>query len=294
MFSAILPGFQLHIEVWVLILAILGFGVYVGKIVTKYVGKPVANRNKATFLTAVLLLWLASDWPLHDLAENYLYFTHVIQHLLIVFIVPPLLWISVPDWFAELLIKRDKNGELPKWLKRAGHPIAAGLIFNVVLAATHIPGVVNTSVSNGPFHYFIHLLLFASAMAMWLPVLSPYPELELSAPPKMIYLFSMSLLPTIPAAFLTFATAPIYEAYAIDNRIWSFSAVSDQQAAGVIMKLIGGFYLWILIGIVFFRWLNDKETQKSAPTPEQPQSVYGQDEPDREQSHDHNLQKSNK
>ncbi len=329
-----LPHFQFHIEVWVLIATLIVVGVYIGTKLAKQLNLSITKKQKTAFWLAVVSIWLASDWPLHDLSENYLYFMHVIQHLLIVFVAPPLLWIATPKWFANLVVgnhiisvengsgqnENSKTGkstasQLPRWLNFLGHPVMAGVMFNLMLAATHIPGVVNASTTNGPFHYFIHLALFLTAMIMWLPVVGPYSQLHLRAPGKMIYLFSMSLLPTIPAAFLTFASGPIYSAYAQDGRIWNLSAVSDQQAAGLIMKLIGGFYLWIIIAFIFFKWLKEnsemgdglgskkdativaeetmthKETSQLASKPQPPHLSYEQGDVGHEQTRDRTLQR---
>jgi putative membrane protein len=70
----------------------------------------------------------------------------------------------------------------------------------------------------------------------------------------MIYLFLQSLVPTIPASFLTFGRSPLYPVYETFPRIWGLSALNDQLMAGLIMKLIGGFILWGVIAAIFFRW----------------------------------------
>ena len=132
--------------------------------------------------------------------------------------------------------------------------MAAGVLFNFMVAVSHIPWVVNTSVESGALHYFVHLLLFASAMAMWLPVCGPIPELHMREPGKMVYLFLMSVVPTVPGGFLTFAQGAVYSAYDHDVRLWGIGLQADQQAAGLIMKLVGGMYLWTWIGVLFFRW----------------------------------------
>jgi len=137
--------------------------------------------------------------------------------------------------------------------------VAAGALFNFVIAVSHITVVVNNSVESGLFHYLIHLVVFTSAMLMWIPVISPLPELRSTPPGQMIYLFMMSIIPTIPAAFLTFARNPIYEAYDHPVRLWGIGVVQDQQAAGVIMKLVGGIYLWVVIAIIFFTWSSSQE-----------------------------------
>ena len=90
---------------------------------------------------------------------------------------------------------------------------------------------------------------------MWLPVLSPIPDLpRLSDPLRMLYLFGHSLLPTIPASFLTFGRTPIYTFYEEFPRLWGWTPLLDQTVAGILMKLGGGFILWTIIGVIFFRW----------------------------------------
>ena len=205
-----------------------------------------------SFAGAMIMLWAASDWPMHDISEEYLYSVHMIQHLLITFLVPPLLWAAMPEWLARLMLSGD--GSVGVWVRRLARPVAAGILFNFMVAVSHIPWVVNTSVDNGALHYFMHLLLVASAMVMWLPVCGPIPELRMKDPGRMIYLFLMSVVPTVPGAFLTFAQDPVYSAYDHQVRLWGIGVQADQQAAGLIMKLVGGMYLWTWIGVLFFRW----------------------------------------
>ena len=57
----------------------------------------------------------------------------------------------------------------------------------------------------------------------------------------------------VPAGWLAFAEGVVYEAYETDDALWGISPVEDQQAAGAVMKVIGGFYLWTIIAVRFFR-----------------------------------------
>jgi len=196
-------------------------------------------------------LWLAADWPMHDIAEEHLYFVHMLQHLLISFIIPPLLLLAMPAWLARLVILDD--GTPQRILRVLTKPIVAGTLFNALQILTHWGAVVNLSSDNGPFHYAIHLLVFASALLMWFPVVGPLKELQMGEPGKMLYLFLMSIVPTVPAGWLTFAEGVVYEAYETDDALWGISPVEDQQAAGAVMKVIGGFYLWTIIAVRFFR-----------------------------------------
>ena len=246
-----MPGFQLHPEVWVLVAALVGMGGYVARVIGPKVvrhGPAVTRRQVAWFVAGVALLWAGSEWPVHDIAEERLYSVHMAQHLLLSFVVPPIFLLATPTWFARLVVGEGR------WLRHLCHPVVAGGLFNAVALLLHWQNTVNASVDSAPLHYGLHVLLVFSSLLMWMPVCGPVPELRLSLPAQMVYLFLMSIVPTVPAAWLTFAEGVVYEAYDIPERLWGLSATSDQQIAGLIMKLAGGFYLWGLIIVLFFKW----------------------------------------
>ena len=248
--------YQPHPEVWLIIAVILGFGYWVTRVLGPKAVAPgevaVSHRQKILFGAAVLLLWATSDWPMHDISEEYLYGVHMIQHMLITLVIPPLFLLAVPEWLARLIVSSD--GTSGVWVRRLTRPVAAAVLFNVIIALTHLKPVVNFSIDNGIFHYLVHLTVFSAALLMWMPVVSPLPELRASPPGQMIYLFLNSVLPTVPGAFLTVANTPLYRVYDHQVRLWGIDAVADQQAAGLIMKLGGGFYIWAWIAFLFFRW----------------------------------------
>ena len=61
----------------------------------------------------------------------------------------------------------------------------------------------------------------------------------------------------------------MYQAYDIPQRMWGLSVTSDQQAAGLIMKLAGGTYLWTIITVIFFRWaqIHERAQQQAGSCP---------------------------
>ncbi len=98
-----------------------------------------------------------------------------------------------------------------------------------------------------------------TAFLMWWPVIGPIPDTAKLAPPAaMGYLFLQSLVPTVPASFLTFASAPVYDAYVGLPRLWGLSVLDDQLIAGLLMKVGGGVILWTAIAFIWFRWANEE------------------------------------
>jgi len=131
---------------------------------------------------------------------------------------------------------------------------------------THLPPVVDLGLHQHAFHLWLHVVLIATALLMWWPVLSPLPELpRLSYPLQMGYLFLQSLLPAVMAAFITFSDRVVYPFYAQAPRIWGLSPISDQQIAGLTMKLLGSLILWAFIAVAFFKWFEREEAGARGP-----------------------------
>jgi putative membrane protein len=256
MFALVNPEpwrFQQHIEVWVLIIAVVASYTYaVRKIGPRIVasGEVVTRKQLTAFIVGVVMLWLASDWPIHDISEEYLYSVHMFQHMMYSYFVPPLVVLATPYWLFDLIFSSNRSRRV---INFATKPVIAGLLFNLVIMITHIPALVNQSVSNGPLHYALHVLVITSSLLMWFSVCGPDKQRHLSYGGKTIYLFLMSVVPTVPAAWLTFAEGAVYKHYDIAVRVWGLSVTTDQQLAGAIMKTGGSIFLWSIIVFIFFR-----------------------------------------
>jgi putative membrane protein len=246
--------FQLHIEVWLLVAFLIASYTYVVRVLGPRAvpaGEPVITKRQLwSFVGGISILWFATDWPMHDIAEEYLYSVHMFQHMALTYFMPPLVVLATPEWFIRTLIG---NGAVYRAVRFLGHPVRAALLFNVGVMISHVPGVVNASVSNGPLHYFVHVLLVMTSILMWLPVCGPLPELHISPMSKMIYLFMNSVVATVPAAWLTFAEGVVYKQYNTPVRVWGVTVSNDQQMAGAIMKLGGSMFLWTIIVVMFLR-----------------------------------------
>jgi putative membrane protein len=254
-----LPSWHPHVDVWLILGSVVAVYLIACHRHERQTGEPTPHRTRHFFLAGMAVLWLGADWPIHDLAERYLYSMHMVQHLLFTLAAPPLLIVGMPAWLLRAGLRRA-------WVRRAfrflTRPLVALIAFNGTLLFTHWPAVVEASVRSEPLHFALHVLLLSTAILMWWPVVSPLPELPpLSPPAQMIYLFVQSLAPTIPASFLTFGRTPLYPIYETFPRIWGLSALTDQLIAGLIMKLVGGAILWIVIASVFFRWGRREERE---------------------------------
>lgn len=254
-----------HPEVWVLVGGLAVLYSYAARVIGPKVvpaGTPAVTRTqKRWFTLGILLLWGAADWPVHDIGEQYLYFVHMIQHIVLMLVVPPVMLLATPEWLARLVLG---GGRAHRVVHRMARPVPAGIAFNALALLSHWQVIVNNASANGLFHYGVHTALVTTAILFWIPVCGPFPELRISSPAQMIYLFVASLVPTVPGAWLTFADGAVYSAYDIPARLWGISVTSDQQVAGLLMKLVGGSYLWVLITVIFFRWARKQEADDGA------------------------------
>ena len=221
-------------------------------------GSPT-RRQAVTWWTGLALLLVFSQWPIHDLAEDRLFSVHMTQHLVFSLVAVPLMIVGTP---APVL--RRVLGPVMGGTRRLTKPLVATLLFNAVVVLTHIPGVVTVTVTSEPLHFLAHLVLVVASILMWLVALSPLSEIpRLGDPSRMVYLFGQSIVPTVPASFLTFAAAPLYAVYASAPRIWGITATADQQLAGAVMKIGGGVVLWGTIIVMFFRWTRAQERYRT-------------------------------
>lgn len=251
-----LPPFHVHLDVLLVVASLEGAYLWAIRRLAPRVGpsgEPAASRNQVMWFTAgALTILVASEWPVHDLSERYLFSVHMVQHTLIALAAPPMLLLGMPAWLLRKLLSPRPVYAILRHLTR---PLIALVIFNGVIVLTHWPMLVNAMLEHHSLHLVGHVVLFGSATLMWWPVVSPLPEMPtLSYPGRMLYLFLQSIVPTVPASFLTFGSTPLYSFYEQAPRIWGWSALTDQTIAGLIMKLVGGFILWSVIGVMFFKW----------------------------------------
>ena len=249
-----------HWDIWA-VLIFLGIaywylGTRIGPHVAPAGTNPMPRRKALQFYGGLALLWLVTDWPIHDIGEGALFSFHMLEHLVMALVAAPLLLIGTPTWMARYLLDRPA---ILAVLKPLARPVPALVIFNVALVGLHWPVIIESMITNPLSHFAVHAVLFSSALLAWMPVLSPLPEIpKLGRPGQMLYLFVNSLMPTVPASFLVFGNTPLYQIYAEAPRVFGWSPMLDQGLAGILMKLGGGAILWCTITVIWFRWYREQ------------------------------------
>lgn len=215
-------------------------------------GETLSGPRKLSFFAALFVIFASLNGPLHDLSDDYLFSAHMVQHLLLTLAMPPLLLAGIPGWMLRPLLK---NRTIAAIARRVTKPVFCFTLFNVVIAAWHIPDLYNAAMANHNIHIVEHLMFMSAAVLMWWPLMSPLPELpRLAYPGQMLYCFLMSIPMSIVAVYITMADHVLYPAYAAAPRVSPLSPIDDQLLGGLIMWVPGGLIFALIMTVVFFRW----------------------------------------
>lgn len=219
------------------------------------------ERGRAVSMTGgLLLLWLALDWPLGALGAGYLASVHMVQFVLIALAAPPLLLHGLPPAALDRLRDRRRTFAALRFLTR---PLVALALYFGVVVITHWPSVVDALMASQGGSFLLDLAWLLAGLLFWWPVAAPVPARPRFSPPlKIGYLILATVLNTAPYAFLTFAELPFYATYELAPPVAGIPTRTDQQVAGLIMKLGGGLVLWVGAGILFFRWYGKEEARE--------------------------------
>jgi len=208
--------------------------------------------QRASFYSALALIFLSLNGWLHDLSDSYLFSAHMVQHLVLTLVAPPMLVMGTPGWMLRPVLRWPLVGPLARWITT---PARCFAIFNVVLVVWHLPPMYELAMRHHSVHIVQHLCFMTAAVLMWWPVLSPLPELpRLSYPAQMLYLFLMSIPMSIVAVCIGYADNLLYPSYASAARIWGITPMQDQMIGALIMWIPGGLFFFAIISVVFFKW----------------------------------------
>ena len=254
-----------HLEVVLgLILVQCAYLYGIGPYRRRQTDSPEINPRQAVMFTlGTFVIFVSLTSPLHILSDHYLFSAHMLQHVLITLICPPLLIVGTPGWLASKLFQNRWSISV---FRRIFHPLGAVVIFNIIFSMWHLPILYNLSVSYHWVHILEHSLFISASIVMWWPICSQVQSIpKLPYPIQMLYFFVMSLAQIIVFGIITFAREPIYQHYIDAPRIWNISPLVDQQLGGIIMKVGSGFLFLFLIIIAFFKWFDeDSNSQETA------------------------------
>ena len=201
------------------------------------------------FVPGLLCFVVALVTPVDSASDRYLLSAHMIQHILITMVGPPLLLAGLPTRLSRFL---------PRFL---GNPWLSVTLFNAVLLTWHLPALYQATLLNENVHILEHLLFMGTAFIFWLPIIGPVARVRGMAPlMKIGYLAYAGIPPTVIGMTLGLAPFVIYPFYSSQPRLFAdISALSDQQVAGMMMFGLGNLIYFVPISLIFLRLFDEPE-----------------------------------
>jgi cytochrome c oxidase assembly factor CtaG len=229
------------------------------------------------FTGGLVSLWVAIASPL-DAFAGLLLSAHMVQHLLLLSVAPPLILLGSP--LLPLLrglprkFARDGVGPFLVWpaLRRVGntitHPVSCWVIMAITLCAWHVPAAFDLTLRSPTWHKLEHVCFLAASLLFWWPVVRPFPSRPhwplWSVP---VYLLAVDLLNTALSAILTFSDHVLYRTYLVVPRLFGTTALADQNCAGVIMWVPGSMVFLIPAAAIAMKYLSPGERLVRPQTP---------------------------
>lgn len=229
------------------------YGVLVGPL-RKYLApeEPFPKAAALWFSLGVFTLFLAVGTPLDEIGERYLFSAHMLQHVILVYVVPIFFLLGTRDWMLRPLVSMEWSAPLFGFFTR---PLVALLVFNLLFYVWHIPGLYDWALRDETVHFLEHASFIGAAFLMWWPLLSPmedFPRLHYG--PQLLFILASGIIQTPLFAFLTFSESVFYVSYLTAPRITSLSPLQDQVLGGVIMKLAAMAWMFLALAVVFACW----------------------------------------
>jgi cytochrome c oxidase assembly factor CtaG len=237
-----------------------------------------ANRlrwwNILCFYAGLLVLFAALESALDDFAGKLLW-AHMIQHELLMMVVPPLLLMGMPTlplWRAVPLAAR--RGSLQWLMRRRGPrhavhavgrffslPAVCFAIFLVTVYTWHLPALYDAALGNDAIHAVQHLCFLWAGLFFWSQALPWRPgRPRLSYPRRAVYLTLGGLMSNVLDTVFMFSTGVIYPFYAAEPRApGSLSVLEDQHIAGALMSATGTVIIAGMVIVMLGLWLQASE-----------------------------------
>ncbi len=223
--------------------------------------EPVRTGQTIAFFSGMFIMFLALVSPLDELGDSYLFSAHMLQHLFLTIIGPPLLLLGTPEWLVNQALRNQIIFQIAKVMT---YPVVAFVLFNVDFWLWHAPPLYNATLENQTIHILEHLTFIIFGLCYWWPIFSPTKKLPpLPIGGQILYLFLSGMPSVLLGAGLTF-TPPLYAPYIAAPRIWGISAATDQQLGGLIMWVPVSIFYIVIMSILFIRWMLQQEEKQQA------------------------------
>ena len=225
-------------------------------------GRSASLWQQLAFHAGTLVVAIALLSPIDGLSDTDLFSVHMLQHVLITFVAPPLWLLGIRAEWMQVVKRFPRLGSIFAGL---GNPVFAFLLFNGVMWAWHWPVAYDMALGNETIHIFEHLMFIATALIGWLPIFGHLlPEgKRLTRPLRGLYAVASIPPCTALAAIITFSGTQLYTFYGQRALEWGLSPMADQALGGLIMWMPTDIIFLTAALLLFNQWLSEKQMAPS-------------------------------
>jgi putative membrane protein len=255
-----------------LLILVLSAGVYVrGWLHVRTTDRGlIPARRVLCFAGGLFLIWFAVASPMASFVHELLT-AHMIQHLLLMTIAAPLIWLGEPAMaFAYALPEGVRERMRPLFrrpsMRRAGkaitHPAVCWLAASGALVGFHIPAVLAIAMESPARHAIVEASFLLAGLLFWQPIVQPWPSKKQNDWLTVMYLFLATLPCDILSGFLVFCDRVVYAGYVFSSHPFGLSPLDDQQFAGALMWTVVTVVYFIVGGVISARLLSPQRAQE--------------------------------
>jgi putative membrane protein len=221
---------------------------------------PPGLGRLSLFAASMLCVLIALVSPVDGLSDN-LIVIHMVQHVLLLDIVPILLILSLTKGILRPVTRR-----LTRLESRAGwfgHPAFAVLFYAGMMWLWHVPGMYDLALRNpSTIHVLEHICFSAAGTLYWWHLLSPIrSRMRLGGMAPVMYMVSTKLLVGVLGVVLAFSPHSVYTFYNHRPAYWGLTPGVDQNMAGLVMALEQSIVMGIALVWLFVQMLAESERQ---------------------------------
>ena len=220
------------------------------------------SKHTIYFGLGLITLWIALETPIDTISDHYLDSVHMLQHVLLGFVAPPLILLG---------LSRDMVGVLVRFpfIRAITEPIAAQVVAAAVMIAWHLPALYDATLRSESLHIVEHLTFIGAGLVLYWPVLqatSAHARWKLAPPIMLLYMLVATLPQDAIALVLLFSREPFYDFYVhVPRLVPSLTPVIDQTLAGAVLMVLGKATFTVAGLAVFFRWFGGEHSADQMP-----------------------------
>ena len=258
----LLHGWEVHPTVVIGCLAMLACYCVFSSLRLKY---------SVPFTLGVFVLALSLISPIDPLGDQYLFSAHMLQHLLLILVVPPLLILGLAP---DVVTRWIQNNRVKSAEAILGKPFVAWSSNMLMMAVWHIPALYNAANAITVVHVLEHLTFLVTGCMFWWPIFTPFEKERMQPGPAMLFLFAAAAVSTVLGILITFLPPGHYEPYLhpsdelgalhLVRHTWNISAAEDEKLAGLLMWVPGCTIYFVVMLLELARWYRIPDLDKQA------------------------------